>query len=231
MDEGSDRPRRRPTYGLPGPAPAPGSDPSPSSGSSAIGPATAERLTADAPRPGSPDGREPGRRVGLLIGLGIGSLALALVAAIAGFFVVLSATAGAIGDGPDPFGGPSTSLELSAGQMTTVYVPVEDAETATCTAQGEDPSSFQSVHVSGEVPGPDGRRYEQVMGVVAQKDTTVTLTCEGTDAAATIGPLSMWGVLAPMLIGGALALLLGLVGLVLLVIGIIRAVSSRGATR
>ena len=84
-----------------------------------------------------------------------------------------------------------------------------------------------TVGTSGTVTAPDGTEYEQTLGAVATADTTATITCEGTQAPAYMGPLDVFGIALPLVLGPIIGILAGLVGLVLTIVGIVLLVRSR----
>lgn len=248
-------PRRRPSYGLPGPtSPAadPGSGasfgaPSPHAASPhASSPFAASPYAAhtgpgpyDSPYGGGPQtGPLPAhgapapaarRRRGLWP-LIIGLVLLLVVGPAATIIGIVWSLGGLVSDtasGPTVLQGGSGTVEVSANEMVIVYVPQADAEGATCTAEGSQPGAVTSVPSTSSVTFGDGSQYEQVLGVAALEDTTVTISCTGTDAPAYLGPFSMTGMAAPLLIGPIIGFVAGLLGLVLTIIGIVMLVRSR----
>lgn len=244
--------RRRPSYGLPGPtSPAPGAAPyggAPDSGPSYGAPSAPAQGSYGAPA-GGPTGYEPAgygpqtgplpasgapgpaptRRRGLLP-LIIGLVLLLLVgpaATIGGIVWSVSSLVGDASSGPQALEGSSGEVDVSANEMLIVYVPQEDAAGAECTAEGSDPGAVSVVPSSSSVTFGDGSQYEQTIGIAATQDTTVTITCTGTDAPAYLGPYSLFGMAAPLLIGPIIGLLAGLVGLVLTIVGIVLLVRTR----
>lgn len=260
-------PRRRPSYGLPGPsapaagagpggsAPAPHGDGAQGFGAQAPGPQGfgaqgygeqgygsqnygSQDYGADpyAPRTGplpatGPQPSAPSRRRGLwplIIGLVL-LLVVAPVAAIGGIIWSMSSLAGGVASGPTPMDGSTASIEVGANEMLIVYVPAADADAAECTAEGSAPGAVSTVPSSGVVAFADGQEYAQVLGVATLDDTTVTLTCTGTEAPGYLGPYNLLGVAAPLLIGPIIGVVAGLIGLVLTIIGIVLLARSRPA--
>lgn len=216
----ADHPQLR-SGGAPSPSPWGQGTPGAGGGNGDGGPWSTE------PWPGGPAvaARPRGGRRMLIAGIVL--LVLGVLAGVIGLVLALSRTAAPLSDGLTPFEGSSTTLELSAGKMSYVYVPVADAASTTCTADPAEANTIEVVPLSGTAPvGPAGEDYEQTLGIVARQSATVTVTCEGTDGAGTIGPFSMWGIVLPLLLGVGAGLLLGLVGLVLTIIGIIRLVRA-----
>lgn len=247
-------PRKRPMYGLPGPA-GPDSGPSAGSGGAfgASGTATPSSSSPDgsphgssfgAGAPSGPDAYTPvsgplppqppasavpHRRRGLwplLIGLAL-LLIIAPAATIGGLVWSFSSLVGDTSAGPAVIEGGSGQYEVAANEMLILYVPSEDAAGAQCTAEGEASGAVSTVPTSGSVTFGDGSQYDQVLGVAVLEDTTVTVSCTGTDAPAYLGPYSLFKVAAPMLIGPIIGIVSGLVGLVLTVVGILLLVRSR----
>ncbi len=251
-----DRPaRRRPSYGLPGPAsqPTPAAPPSADDASAAAAAPTPSQHTessaapsapaTQAPTPGGspapfdaapayPAATAPAPRrktrgvIPMVIGL-LMLLVLAPVLFVGGIIWSMSSLVGDAARGPQPI--PAQGIEVEANHMLTVYVPSEEAAGATCTAEGAQPGAVTAVPSSGSATFGDGSSYEQVLGVVATSDTTVTITCEGTDSPAYLGPFNIFGLAAPMLIGPILGIVVGLIGLVLAIIGLVMLLRSRRA--
>ncbi|APX34204.1 hypothetical protein BH708_17515 [Brachybacterium sp. P6-10-X1] len=253
-------PRKRPTYGLPGPttpqpggpsaspygSPAPHGAPAPYGSPEAPGASFGQHTHAhDAnasadpsgayapatgplpPQPGGP--AAPRRRRGLwplLIGLAL-LLIIAPAATVGGLVWAFGSLVDDASSGPTVIEGGTGQHEMSANEMLILYVPAEDAAEAECTAEGSSSGSITEVPTSGSVTFGDGTQYEQVMGVAASADTTVSISCTGTDAPAFLGPYSLLSVAAPMLIGPVIGIVAGLVGLVLIVVGILLLVRSR----
>lgn len=215
-DDRSPASRPRPQYGLPGPA---GSAPGPT-GSSPVGVAGPAQTGA---APSAPRGRRRGL-VPLLLGLL--SLLLGGVALVTGFVIGLGSMAGTISSGLQAFDGTSTTVTAQADEVYVVYVPADHADMS-CTATGADPGAVQTVPTSGRANiGPGGQAYEQRMGVVATSATRVTVTCDG-PGAGVIGPVGMWRVATPILVGLGIGALLGILGLVLAIVGIVRLARGR----
>jgi hypothetical protein len=267
MSDGESTPRRRPSYGLPGPsAPAAGADlggsaPAPT-GSGAQGYGTpgpgpqgfdqqgygqegfgrqsygAQGYGADpyAPRTGplpamGTQPPAPPRRRGLwplIIGLVL-LLVVAPVAAIGGIIWSMTSLAGGVSSGPTPMDGGTATVEADANEMLLVYVPAADADGAECTAEGSAPGAVSTVPSSSAVTFADGQEYVQVLGVASLDATTVTLSCTGTEASGYLGPYSLLGVAAPLLIGPIIGVVAGLIGLVLTIVGIVLLARSRPA--
>lgn len=245
--------RPRPSYGLPGPTP--GTDAASDAGASphadqygptgqddAPSPAPAQQTPQHGHPASAPYGDAPGqawstppaaprKRRGLwplITGLVL-MFVIAPALTIGGIVWGMGSLVGDVGSGPTALQGGSGSVELPANQMLVVYVPAEDSA-ATCTAEAPSASGGSPLTVvpsSGEATFGDGTRYVQKLGVVAMEDTTVTVSCQGTDAPAYLGPYSIWGMALPMIIGPVLGALIGLVGLVLVIIGIVKLVRSR----
>ncbi|MGP5625636.1 hypothetical protein [Brachybacterium alimentarium] len=202
---------------------APGSDRSPSADGSVL---------ASGPLPPQPPNSAPPRKRRGLLPLLIGLALLVLIApitAIGGLVWGFSSLGGDASDGPTVIEGSTGELEMSANQMLILYVPAEDADATTCTAEGTSANAVTTVPTSGEVTFGDGVAYSQTMGVAALEDTTVTITCEGTDAPAYLGPYNLLSVAAPMLIGPIIGIVAGLIGLALTIVGIILLARSRQA--
>ena len=248
-------PRKRPTYGLPGPttprpgdpsaspygSPAPHGTPAPYGSPAAPGSASGQDAYAAAgpsdpyvpatgplpPRPGGPDAPRRRRGLGpLLIGLAL-LLIIAPVATVGGLVWAFGSLVDDASSGPTVIEGGTGEHEMAANEMLILYVPAEDAAEAECTAEGSSSGAITEVPTSGSVTFGDGSQYEQRMGVAATEDTTVTISCTGTDAPAFLGPYSLFSVAAPMLIGPIIGIVAGLVGLVLTVVGILLLVRSR----
>lgn len=231
--------RRRPSYGLPGPQ----ADASPGS-QGQTGPTSAqptqpaqsvpygapapqaEPLPYGAPAAGpAPAPAPPRRRKGLVM-LIVGLVLLLVVGPLMTIGGIVWGVGSLVSDtaaGPTAMEGGELTMELPASDMLLIYVPSADADAAQCTlAEGD----AQTVPSSSTVTFPDGTEYEQIMGVAAVSDTTVTISCTGTDGAAYMGPYGMLDMMGPLLIGVIVGVLAGLVGLVLTIIGIVRLVRS-----
>lgn len=176
----------------------------------------------DPSRPGT------GRRGGKQILIGIGLLVLGAVVLVVGLVLGFRAVSEPIGDGAVAMEGGTTRVEAQSWQMFIVYVAPEDADTASCTAVGTSTGSVTVRDTSGSAPvGPGGETYDQKVGVLATQMTTVTVTCTGTTTEPLImGPVAVFGMIVPMLIGVLGGGILGLVGLILLIVGIVRRVRS-----
>ncbi|PZP14632.1 MAG: hypothetical protein DI611_11425 [Brachybacterium faecium] len=176
-------------------------------------------------------GQQPKKRRRGIIPLVIGLVLLVVVAplvTIGGLVWAFGSLASDTMTGPEVLSGGSGEVTVSANEMIIVYVPTADAESTTCTAESSGQASDIVVTpTSGTVTLGDGNSYEQTIGVAALSDTTVTVTCEGTDSPAYLGPYSLFGIAVPMLIGPAIGVLAGLVGLVLVIVGIVKLVRSR----
>lgn len=187
---------------------------------------------ASGPLPPQPPGAAaPRRRRGLwplLIGLAL-LLIIAPVATVGGLVWAFGSLVDDASSGPTVIEGGTGEREMNANEMLILYVPSEDAAEAQCTAEGSSSGAVTEVPTSGSVTFGDGTQYDQVLGVAALEDTTVTISCSGTDAPAFLGPYSLLGVAAPMLIGPIIGIVAGLVGLVLTVVGILLLVRSRRA--
>lgn len=245
--------RARPSYGLPGPtaqppgaAPGTPSDPGAASGSprgqfgapasSSPGPSGDD---AFAPRTGplpavggmgGPTGPAAAiRRRGLwpLISGLVLLLVIGPVAAIGGIVWSLSDLAGDTSTGPTTLPGATSELEVPKNEMLILYVPKADAAAAECTAEGASPGTVSTVPSSSPATFGDGSEYVQVLGVAVLEDTTVTITCTGTEAPAYLGPYNLVTMAGPLLIGPILGVIAGLIGLVLTIIGIVLLVRSR----
>ncbi|WP_245822534.1 hypothetical protein [Brachybacterium avium] len=160
--------------------------------------------------------------IGLVLLLVIGP-----AATIGGIVWSVGSLAGDAASGPTVIGADSSEIDVSANEMLIVYVPQEDAAGAECTAEGSQPGALSVVPSASSVTFGDGSRYEQKIGVAVLEDTTVTISCTGTDAPAYLGPYSLFGMAAPLLIGPIIGLISGLVGLVLTIVGIVLLVRSR----
>ena len=174
-------------------------------------------------------GGSPHRRRGLwplIIGLVL-LLAIGPAATIGGIVWSVGSLVGDAAEGPVPMQGPTADIEVPANEMLIVYVPLADAAAAECTAEGSTPGAVTTVPSSTETTFGDGSQYVQVLGVAALEDTTVTVSCTGTDAPAHLGPYSMLSMAAPLLIGPIIGVIAGLIGLVLTIIGIVLLVKSR----
>ena len=183
------------------------------------------------PGPGPGARLAPRRRRGLwplIIGLVL-LVGVAPVVTIGGFIWSISSLAGDAPTGPVPMEGATAQIEVPANEMLIVYVPKADEATAECTAEGADPGAVTTVPSSSDTTFGNGEEYVQVLGIAAVQDTTVTVTCTGTDAPAHLGPYSMVSMAGPLLIGLVVGVLAGLIGLVLTVIGIVKLVRSRRA--
>ncbi|HJG90175.1 MAG TPA: hypothetical protein K8V81_00480 [Brachybacterium massiliense] len=183
------------------------------------------------PGPGQSAPQAPRRRRGLwplIIGLVL-LVGVAPVVTIGGFIWSISSLAGDATTGPVPMEGATAQIEVPANEMLIVYVPKADEATAECTAEGADPGAVTTVPSSSDTTFGNGEEYVQVLGIAAVQDTTVTVTCTGTDAPAHLGPYSMVSMAGPLLIGLVVGVLAGLIGLVLTVIGIVKLVRSRRA--
>jgi hypothetical protein len=163
----------------------------------------------------------------LVIGLVL-LVVIAPAATIIGIVWSLGSLVGDATSGPTPIEA-STTLELSANEMVIVYVPAEDAATAECTAEGSAPGAVTTVPSSTATTFGDGSEYVQVLGVASLQDTTATISCTGTEAPAYLGPYSLFGMMAPLVIGPIIGVVAGLVGLVLTIVGIVLLVRSRRA--
>lgn len=237
----------RPVYGLPGQTPAapaddggeqgygapaaPGVPSSTAPGSWSSPPSAYPAGSGDAgsssgPPAWGPTGPSPastGRRRGLVpLLLGIACFLLGGIALVVGVVMALGSVVGAVTDGPQAFGGPSGSIDASGGHMYLVLVPEAQADAATCTADATDGAAVDVTPASGTVDFADGSgAYRQVLGVWAHQDTTITVTCEGADASY-VGPVSPTRLLLPLVIGVVGGVLLGVLGLILVIVGIVR---------
>lgn len=192
------------------------------------GPLPPSALASAQPGPGS---SRPGRRRGVLplvIGLVL-LLVIAPVATVVGIVWSLGSLVGDATEGPTPMEASSATLELSANEMVIVYVPAADAEAAECTAEGSSPGAVTTVPSSTATTFGDGEEYVQVLGVASLQDTTATISCTGTDSPAHLGPYSLFGMMAPLVIGPIIGVVAGLVGLVLTIVGIVLLLRSRRA--
>lgn len=192
------------------------------------GPATGP-LPAQPPR--SSGGSAPSKRRGLLpliIGLAL-LLIIGPAATIGGLVWSFSSLVGDASTGPTVLEGGTGELEVGKNEMLILYVPAEDAAEAQCTAEGSSSGAVTEFPTSGSVTFGNGTSYEQALGVAAMEDTTVTISCTGTEAPAYLGPYSVTKMAAPMLIGPIIGIIAGLIGLILTIIGIVRLVRSRRA--
>lgn len=244
--------RSRPTYGLPGPTPGDGEAGAPSGhaqsghaqpghaqpghaqsghaqsayGHPGYGPSDPYATSSAAPPPASDPPKHRRRGViPLVVGLVL-LVVVGPVAFIGGLVWSLGALAGDTMNGPEVLAGGSGQVEIGTNEMVIVYVPAADAAGATCTAEGADGADVSTVPSSGTVEFPDGTTYEQTIGVLAHEDSSVTITCTGTDAPAYLGPYSLFGIAGPLLIGPIIGVLAGLVGLVLIIIGAVKLARS-----
>ncbi|MGO3290048.1 MULTISPECIES: hypothetical protein [unclassified Brachybacterium] len=181
--------------------------------------------------PGAPggSGAAPRRRRGLwplIIGLVL-LVVIGPAATIGGIVWSVGSLVGDATEGPVPMQGATADIEVPANEMLIVYVPLADAAAAECTAEGSTPGAVTTVPSSTETTFGDGSQYVQVLGVAALEDTTVTVSCTGTDAPAYLGPYSVFSMAAPLLIGPIIGVIAGLIGLVLTIIGIVLLVKSR----
>lgn len=238
-------PRPRPSYGLPGPVPSAQDAPAQWTGAGQQAPQHQQApghqpalqdpwgpaLRVPAPPPGPSAATAPRKRRGLVM-LIIGLVLLLVVgpaATIIGLVASLGSLAGDASQGPTVMTGSSVELELPAREMVILYVPAEDADAAECTAESTVPGALTTVPSSTPTTFGDGSEYVQVLGVASLEDSTVTVSCTGTDAPAYLGPYSMLGMMGPLVIGPLVGLIAGLVGLVLTIIAIVRLVRSRRA--
>ena len=221
-------PRRRPTYGLPGPTGQPSQHAAP------FGDDPVTALPASPPP--APEGPDSGRsgRSGPRRGVLPMVLGLVLLVVIAPLAVVIGLVWGfgsLVGDtaqGPTVFDAGGEQIELSANEMLIVYIPSEDAAAGASCAP-EDSSAVSSVPTSGSVEFPDGTSYEQSLGLLALEDTTVTLSCTGTEQPGYLGPYNVLQMAGPMLLGPAIGVVAGLAGLVLTIVGLVLLLRSRSA--
>lgn len=245
--------RERPSYGLPGPtAPAPGTaSGTPGAPGTASGPPRGQFGAPASPFPGSydndayapqtgplpavggfggPGGSAPAtRRRGLwplIIGLVL-LLVIGPAATIGGIVWSMSELAGDTSTGPTALPGATSEIEVPKNEMLILYVPKADASAAKCTAEGASPGAVSTVPSSSPATFGDGSEYVQVLGVAVLEDTTVTVTCTGTEAPAYLGPYNLVTMAGPLLIGPILGVIAGLIGLVLTIIGIVLLVRSR----
>ena len=169
----------------------------------------------------------PKRRGAIPLVLGVLSLALSVVALIIGLFVGAGSMMGVLSSGLTPVSGP-TEVAAESGQMYLVYIP--EGSATTCTAAGTTPDAAVTVPAQvGSAPlGPNGETYEPVLGVQASESTTITITCTGEDAGY-MGPVDATSVMVPLGIGFLVGTVLGILGLVLIIVGIVRLVRSRRA--
>lgn len=194
------------------------------------GPLPASVRTAPGPYGSSGgSGSTPRRRRGLwplIIGLVL-LLVIGPAATIGGIVWSVGSLVSDASSGPVPLPGATADIEVPANEMLLVYIPLADAATAECTAEGSTPGAVTTVPSSTETTFGDGNQYVQVLGVAALEDTTVTISCTGTDAPAHLGPYSMLSMAGPLLIGPIIGVIAGLIGLVLTIIGIVLLVKTR----
>ena len=179
---------------------------------------------------GGPRGADrPTRRRGLwpLISGRVLLLVIGPAAIIGGIVWSLSDLAGDTSTGPTVLAGATSELEVPRNEMLILYVPKADSATAECTAEGATPGTVSTVPSSSPATFGDGSEYVQVLGVAVLEDTTVTITCTGTEAPAYLGPYNLVSMAGPLLIGPILGVIAGLIGLVLTIIGIVLLVRSR----
>lgn len=183
-----------------------------------------------APSPaGGPSAPAPAHRRRGLVPLIVGLALLIIVgpaAAVGGIIWGFTGVMGQATDGPTVVQGTSGTVEMGEGEMLILYVPTADAG-ATCTVEGASPSDLTTVPTSGTITAPDGTSYEQSLGVVATADTTATITCTGTEAPAYMGPLDVFGIALPLILGPIIGVVVGLVGLILAIVGAVLLVRSR----
>lgn len=155
------------------------------------------------------------------------SLVLSGIALAIGLAVSVSSLSGAATAGVQPIGAASTTFAAESGSMRILWVP--QASTTTCTASGANPGAVQTAKTSGSAPmGPHGEVYEQRLGIIAFESTDVTVTCDGADAAL-MGPIDPYRVIVPIGLGLLIGTVLGILGLLLAIVGIVRLVRSRRA--
>ena len=236
-DDPSTRPSRpRPSYGLPGPdaavgaygAPAPQGSPAPWTPVDGASGASGGIRPGDAPGSGDARGSgAPKRRGALPLVLGFLSLALSFVALFIGVGVGMVSMIGVLSSGLTPVSGP-TEVAAESGQVYLVYIA--EGSATTCTAAGATPDAAVTVPAQvGSAPlGPNGETYEPVLGVQASESTTITITCTGEDAGY-MGPVDATSAMVPLGIGFLVGTVLGILGLGLIIVGIVRLVRSRRA--
>lgn len=155
--------------------------------------------------------------------IGIVLLVVSVVVFIGGIVWSMSSLVGDTMEGPIAMEGGTAEIQLEANEMVIVYVPSEDTS-ATCTAEGD---GVSTVPTSGSVQFPDGTTYEQSLGVVSTTGGTITISCTDTEAPGYLGPYSLFGIAAPLIIGPVIGIVLGLIGLILVIVGIVKLVRSR----
>ncbi|MBB5832339.1 hypothetical protein [Brachybacterium aquaticum] len=185
------------------------------------------------PLPASGPGSTGTRRRRGVLPLVIGLVLLLIVAPAATIIGIVWSVSSLVGDatsGPTPMDGTSVTMELPANEMVIVYVPEADTGSAQCTAEGADPGAITTVPSTPTTTTfGNGEEYTQLLGVASLQDTQVTISCTGTDAPAYLGPYSLLGMMAPLVIGPIIGLVAGLTGLVLTIVGIVLLVRSRRA--
>ncbi|WP_058234910.1 DUF308 domain-containing protein [Devriesea agamarum] len=206
-------------------APSPFSTAAPGSATAPGGPF----YSAQQPPSGLPRGEKPRRRGLKMTIIGGVLTVLAIIAVIVSVVVMVGSMASLVVGNPHPIENGKTTVKAEAFSMLMVATPAADAPQATCTATGTNPSDVQIIPQETDQPVPLGdskTQYVYKFNVVTENDTTVTLSCEGTNAAVYTGPApigsSMIGGVAAIILSG----LVGLVGFILLIVGIVRLVRS-----
>ncbi|MCL6423071.1 hypothetical protein Bequi_06670 [Brachybacterium sp. JHP9] len=181
----------------------------------------------------------PPRRRGLLpLILGLALLLLVAPAlAIGGLIWGLTGLADGLGEETHAISGGQAQLPLDSLEAVIIYVPAEDAANLGCSATGVAPGSVQTMTRQAEVTLPDGRAYVQTLGATANTDTTLTITCTPIDPSGPpatsgydpvyVGPIDSMSLLVPFAICFGLALMAGLIGLTLAVVGTVLLLRSR----
>jgi hypothetical protein len=126
-----------------------------------------------------------------------------------------------------PLDGDSATEQLDSWQMVIVAVPTGDVDNASCTMSSPDNGALVEQSTSGQIPLENGRTYELTRIGVASSSTEVSITCDGSNDAVYIGPMSMWGFMGRMLAGFGISTVIGILGIVLTIVGIVKLVRSR----
>ncbi|MCS6711459.1 hypothetical protein JSY14_05255 [Brachybacterium sp. EF45031] len=174
----------------------------------------------------------PRRRKGLIpLILGLLSMLVGAPAAVLiGIAVAVGSMVGHVTEQPPTVPPTGLTVEAEAQQMFLVMVPSEQSADTTCTATSPEQAALTTVPAGNDpVVLADGRSYTPVVGVGTLEATPVTVQCEGPGAAGAVvmGPLGIMEMGLPLLIGLGVSLLLGLLGLGLTILGIVRLLRSR----
>ena len=186
---------------------------------------------ADRPDP-APPGRRPGTTMAIVGG---GLLALALLVAAVSGFVGYRTVSGAVAEGINEFAAPgSTTHAAEAGESVTIFL--EDgtlspgATRPAATVTGPDGAAVPTGGANGYLE-LNGRRFDGLASFTAPATGDYAIAAdlpEGDSATLAVGP-DLTGLIGGVfggLAGVCLAVVLGLTGLVLLIVGLVR--RSRG---